>query len=360
MLLTVVSFILVMSVLVFVHELGHFLVAKRNGIIVDEFGLGFPPRIIKVGEWGGTVYSLNAIPFGGFVRLRGEDDPSDPRSFAAAPKLARTLTLLAGPFMNFVLAVLLFALLTGLTGVPDTEQTGALVIGVAPGSPAEQAGLQKGDRVLSIDDEPIANPQELMAATAARLGKSTSLRVARNGQTSSVVMVPRENPPAKEGALGINIGYAMKAASVPLALKQGVETTAQIVYLTFAFPISLVREGRPLGDAGFMGPVGIAVTTGEVVRSSLTLSSIQPLVWFMGLLSTALGVTNLLPIPGLDGGRLLFVIIEAVRRRRIEPSQEGIVHLIGFGLLLILVGVLTVREVSALLTGTFPSVLGVN
>jgi regulator of sigma E protease len=128
-----------------------------------------------------------------------------------------------------------------------------------------------------------------------------------------------------------------------------------VVYLTFQIPATMIREGRPISDAGFMGPVGIAATTGEVVRSAVAVSSVWPVLWFVGLLSIALGVTNLLPIPGLDGGRLLFVFVEAVRRKRIEPSQEGIVHLIGFGLLLLLVGVITVREVTALVNGTFPT-----
>jgi regulator of sigma E protease len=129
--------------------------------------------------------------------------------------------------------------------------------------------------------------------------------------------------------------------------------------MTFQIPATLIREGRPISDAGFMGPVGIAATTGEVVRSALAINSLRPILWFVGLLSVALGVTNLLPIPGLDGGRLLFVFVEAVRRKRVEPSQEGLVHLVGIGLLLLLVSLVTVREITALVNGTFPS-LGIH
>ncbi len=129
--------------------------------------------------------------------------------------------------------------------------------------------------------------------------------------------------------------------------------------MTFLVPARLIREGRPLGDAGVMGPVGIAATTGEVVRSSLAADTITPIVWFVALLSAALGITNLLPIPGLDGGRLLFVLLEAIRRKRIEPAREGIVHLVGIGMLLLLVGIVTVREVTSLVNGTFPT-LGIR
>jgi regulator of sigma E protease len=132
-----------------------------------------------------------------------------------------------------------------------------------------------------------------------------------------------------------------------------------VIYMTFAIPANLIRQGKPLGDAGFMGPVGIAATTGEVVRSAISIESIQPVLWFLALLSSALGITNLLPLPALDGGRLLFVVIETLRGRRVEPAREGMVHLIGFGLLLLLVGLLTVREIGSLLNGTFPT-LGIR
>ncbi len=139
--LTVISFLIVMSILVFVHELGHYLVAKRSKIVVEEFGFGYPPRVVKLFERDGTTYSINAIPFGGFVRLRGEDDPTLAGSFAAAPKLARAATLLAGATMNFLLAILLFAVLALMTGVPDASRPGAVVQVIAAGSPAEQGGL---------------------------------------------------------------------------------------------------------------------------------------------------------------------------------------------------------------------------
>jgi regulator of sigma E protease len=364
MILTVVSFLLVMSVVVFVHELGHFLVAKRNGIIVDEFGFGYPPRLIRLGERDGTVYSINAIPFGGFVRMRGEDDPSQPGSFASASKLARTLTLVAGAGMNFLLAIVLLAVLAFMTGVPDETRPGTLVKGIAAGSPAEQAGLQIGDRIVAAGGTPITGVEALQSHTASHAGQPVVYQVVRSGpdgveRTEEVTMTPRTNPPAQQGALGITIDVLTRSPKPWEAAWSAVSTTGQVIYLTFQIPATMIREGRPISDAGFMGPVGIAATTGEVVRSAVAVSSVGPVLWFVGLLSIALGITNLLPIPGLDGGRLLFVIVEAVRRKRIEPSQEGVVHLIGFALLLLLVGVITIREITALINGTFPT-MGIN
>jgi len=365
MVLTLLSFILVMGVVVFIHEFGHLLVAKRNGIIVEEFGFGFPPRVVKLFERGGTVYSLNAIPFGGFARMRGEDDPTDPGSFASASRGARAATLLAGPVMNFILAVVIFTILAFLQGVPDASKPGAVVNGIAPGSPAEQAGLRVDDRLIAADGQPLTSMADLQTYTSAHLGQPVVYTVVRTDpatggeQTLELTMTPRTNPPANQGALGVQIGIAIRPARPLEAVSAGVRALGNIIYLTFAIPANLIREGRPIADAGFMGPVGIAATTGEVVRSALAVESIQPVLSFVGLLSAALGLTNLLPLPALDGGRLLFIVIEALRRRRIEPAREGMVHLIGFGLLLLLVGLLTVREISSLINGTFPT-LGIR
>lgn len=358
--LTVVSFVLVMSVLVFVHELGHFLVARRNRIVVEEFGFGYPPRVLKLFEQGGTIFSLNAIPFGGFCKMRGEDNPSLPGSFAAASRWARLTTLLAGSGMNFLLSIVLFAVLAQLTGVPDPTRPGAVILQVVPGSPAEAAGLQIGDRLIAADDTPLRTIQDLQSYTRAHLGEPVRFRLvrpgadARNEQVLEMIITPRVNPPANEGALGVQIGNASRPAWVWESAWEGVKATATVVIVTFQVPATLLREGRPISEAGVMGPVGIAAATGEVVRVAQAAESVRPILWFVGLISAALAITNLLPIPALDGGRVLFLLIEVVRGKRIAPEREGLVHLIGFALLLVLVGLVTVREITALVTGTFP------
>lgn len=363
--LTVVSFILVMGVIVFVHELGHLVAAKRNGIIVEEFGLGFPPRLVKLFERGGTIYSLNAIPFGGFARMRGEDDPTDPGSFAAASRLGRITTLIAGPGMNFILAIILFAIASFGAGVPDARYPGAVITTVRPGSPAEAAQLRVGDRVISVNGQPVIASQDLIALTSATLDRPATYRLVRGdvqvgaAQEVEVVITPLSSRSREEGALGVGITEARRKPAIWQAAWAGVQETGRVIFMTFSVPATLIREGRPIGDAGFLGPVGIAATTGDVVAAAIDRQSIELVLWFMALLSTALGITNLLPLPALDGGRLLFIAVEVIRGRRVEPAREGMVHLIGFGLLLLLIGVLTVREISALINGTFPS-LGIR
>jgi regulator of sigma E protease len=363
MLVTVVSFLVVMSILVFVHELGHFLMAKRNKIIVEEFAFGFPPRLVKVAERGGTVYAINAIPFGGYVKMRGEDDPTDPGSFAAAPKRARTVVLLAGVVMNFLLAIILFSVVALMSGMPDSSRPGAVINEVAPGSPAAQAGLQAGDRITGADGLAFALPTDLQKYTRTHLGQAVAYAIVRTDratnttQTLDITMTPRTDPPTGQGALGISIGAAVRPATALEAVWAGVRSTGNVISMTFMVPATLIREGRPISDAGFMGPVGIAVTTGEVVRSAAARQTVEPVILFMALLSAALGITNLLPVPGLDGGRLLFVLLEAVRGKRVEPAQEGMVHLAGLGLLLLLVSLMTIKEISSLINGTFPSLI---
>jgi regulator of sigma E protease len=362
MALTVVFGVLVLGILVFAHELGHFIVAKRSHIIVDEFGLGFPPRLIKLGERNGTEYTINAIPFGGFCRMRGEDDPTEAGSFAAASKKARAATLFAGAGMNFLVAIILFSIVTASIGVPDLSKPGAVVQAVSPGSPAATAGLQPGDRIVAADGVTLATVTDLSQYTTAHAGHPVIYRIERpvaggGVQTLDVTMTARVNPPPSQGALGIAIASASRPATLPEAVWSGLRSTGGVIYATFEVPAMLIRQRKPIGDAGFMGPLGITVVTGEVVRSAA--GSASPLVGilqFMAFLSAALGITQLLPIPALDGGRLLFIAIEAIRRKRVAPAQEGMVHLIGFGLLLALIGVMTIHEIASLVTGTFPSI----
>lgn len=364
MLLTIVSFILVMGVIVFVHELGHLVAAKRSGIVVEEFGFGFPPRLIKLFERDGTVYSINAIPLGGFARMKGEDDPTEPGSFAAASRLARAVTLLAGPGMNFLLAIALFTVLALVEGVPDTSRPSTTVLDVLPGFPAAAAGLRPGDQLVAADGIPLNNNEDVIRYTSSRPNQPvvyTVLRKAkagRDGELLTFTIVPRPNEQG-QGKIGVSLGPPMRPASIFEAVGLGFTVTGRLIYLTFSIPANLIREGRPIADLGFMGPVGIAATTGDVVQEARNRGSLLILVNFVAVLSVALGLTNLLPIPALDGGRLLFIVAEVIRGRRVEPAREGLIHLIGFGLLLLLIAVLSVREISALLSGN-PVVPGLH
>ena len=201
--MTIIAFLLVFSLLVFVHELGHFTVAKLTGIRVEEFGFGYPPRLLTIARRGDTEYTLNAIPFGGFVRMLGEEDPSHPDSFASKNMLVRAADLLAGSLMNIVLAVLLFIGI-GLVGF-DIPTGSVAIVGVAPGSPAAGAGLQEGDTILSIDGLIVRNTYELSRHTTDRLGEEVTLSIKRGEDTMPVRLTPRREPPANEGAMGVVI-----------------------------------------------------------------------------------------------------------------------------------------------------------
>ena len=362
--LTFVSFILVMGVIVFVHEFGHLVAAKRNGIIVEEFGFGYPPRLIKLFERDGTVYSINAIPFGGFARMRGEDDPTQPGSFAAASRLGRAVTLLAGPLMNIALAIVLFAALALAQGLPDTSRPGTVVVGVVEDSAAAAGGIRTGDRFVAADGAAINSYDDITRFTASRAGQPVAYTIMRGerfgkgGQTLVFTVTPQPNEEG-QGKLGVYLGLPTRPAKIWEAAGAGFSSTWNIISATFTIPANLIREGKPLKDFGFVGPVGIAVTTGSVVRQASSEGSLAILIQFIAILSTALGLTNLLPLPALDGGRLMFVLLETIRRRRIEPAHEGLVHLIGFGLLLVLVALLSVREIAAVINGTFPA-LGIR
>ncbi|MFN8453138.1 MAG: RIP metalloprotease RseP [Anaerolineae bacterium] len=527
------AFIIILSILVFVHELGHFVVAKWAGITVEEFAIGFPPRAVKLWqdegsitldghefvigrninvprsiqpgaqvyaetgidakgrpavtklEWVGlpqgqkeeksgsearlfnvfsrsnkavtpdnrptvtvdavtrpTEYSLNWIPFGGYVRMVGEEDPTAPGSFASKSKKARFAVLAAGSLMNLVAAVLFFTL-TSMSGVPQTR-VGTFVANVMPDSPASQARLQPGDLITGADDTQFSYEGDLVNYIETKKGSEVTLHIERNGQPVEAMVTPRNNPPQGQGALGIVIqpakvalttkiaeitpdGPAAKAglqegdhllavddselkyendllkyveqtngavmtlrysrnneektatltpvaqATTPegklgltlvhdldsklmyypfgTALSRGLVDTARYVGLTFYVPIAIFQRVLPLEAARPTGPVGIYQQTGSVVEAAISLNWWFPVLWWMAILSTALAVTNLLPLPALDGGRILFVIIEAIRGKRVAPEKEGAIHFIGLAFLLTLMLVISYYDISSPIQG---------
>lgn len=345
-LLQAIAFILLLGVMIFVHELGHFFTAKKAGIKVEEFGFGYPPRVFAVRR-GETEYSLNLIPLGGFVKLLGEEDPSEPRSFARAPKRWRVLVLIAGSAMNILLAILLFAG-SYLTGSPVPDFSKIRIDGVAPNSPAAQAGFQPNDLVVSVNGRPVENPTTLQEETraTAQADQTMSVVLNRSGQNVTVEAKPRSNPPPGEGALGIRLGYPTKESVGPVeALWLGTRETFGVITATFVVPFLALRGDVPAEVARPTGPWGIAGIVGQATEASVQSGWVFPLFRIGGLLGAALGIANLLPIPGLDGGRLVFILIEAIRGRRVSPEREGLVHLVGLGVLISLVVLITYYDI---------------
>jgi regulator of sigma E protease len=333
---TILEFIAVLAVLILVHELGHFIAARIFKVEVEEFGIGYPPRIVTLFERGGTKYSLNWLPFGGFVRMKGQDDPSEPGSFAAANPWARIAILLAGPVMNLLVAVVIYTLIISIIGVPDT--TRVQVLEVAENSPAEQSGMLAGDIILEINGEEINGQDELTQVIQSYLGKSITITYERDGEIGELVTTPRENPPPNEGAVGIIITHPTQAINPASAVPGAFVATYEHSKALLGFAGKLVTGNVPPEEGRLMGLKGM-YDFYEDTRESEPIAGIPPVInvlSFIVNITISFGILNLLPIPALDGGRILFALPEALFKKRIPPKYESVINLVSFALLLLL------------------------
>ena len=347
MLTTVGIFIGILVGLILAHEFGHFITAKAFRVEVKEFGLGFPPRIIgrKRGE---TIYSLNAIPLGGFTKLAGEEDPEAPRSLAGKPTGIRVLVLSAGSLMNLLAPLVLFTI---AFMIPHDVGIGQVMVEeVAPNSPAATTGIEDGDTILSINDRPVKNTGDLQRYIQLNLGREMEITVTHDDLSrESFRLAPRWRPPEGEGAIGITvrtIDATVVRQSEPAwrAASLGVSTCVETFVLFKNGVLSMITGATPLE---VRGPVGIAEMTGEVARAGLS-----PLLEFAAFLSINLGLINIFPLPALDGGRIAFVLLEKVRGgKRIPPKTEGLIHLIGFALLIGVIIAITYTDITRIISG---------
>ncbi len=327
-----VLFVVVLAVLILGHELGHFLAAKSTGVKVEEFGFGFPPRLATLFRFRGTQFTLNAIPLGGFVRPAGEDDPDVPGGLASAPKRVRTIVLLAGPVANVLLAFLAFTFAYKYAA-PDPSRV--IITTVDSGSPAAQAGLQTDDLIVAADGQTVDGFDTLQTIVNNHLGQPINLILQRNGETVEAKLVPRTNPPPDEGPIGVTLGNPSKPEPLGAAVRLGWDSTATQVGMIVRLPARLMEGQIQPSQArvsGLKGMYDMLAWAGRIDRNTqrpfLTLNLI-------GVISIGLAIANLLPFPALDGGRLMFVLFEAVAGRRISPRYEGLAHAIGFAVLLI-------------------------
>jgi regulator of sigma E protease len=347
MLITILSFLGVLAVIIIAHELGHFATAKMFGVKVEEFGVGFPPRLLSIRR-GETVYSLNAIPLGGFTKMAGEEDPRVVRSLASKGVGPRLIIMSAGSLMNALLPLLLFSI---AFMVPHDVVTGQVVVGeVAPASPAAEAGILPGDTVLSINDKSVNNINDLQRDTQLNLGTEVTLLIRRTDSTTETVdLIPRWKPPEGQGAIGVRIELINPVVArqhYPFwkAIPMGVIECVETFVLFKNGVISMIIGSAP---AAVAGPVGIAQITGEVAKAG-----ISPLLEFAAFLSINLALINLFPLPALDGGRIVFVLLEWVRRgKRIAPKTEGMIHMIGFMLLMMAIMLVTYQDIIRIVSG---------
>jgi len=371
---TVIIFLAILAVLVLSHEFGHFVVARRSGMKVYEFGFGFPPRLFGVQKingkwrwvWGNknkqneteapeeenrTLYSFNLIPLGGFVRIKGEDgNEAGPDSFSAQKPWKRAITLAAGVAMNVVVATVMLSV-GFMIGIPQSaedlpadkvQDRHIEILQVMKDKPADLAGLKAGDAIIKLDN--LENPRltEMQNYVNEHKDQNISVSVKRGDQIIEKKIKPFVYADTGKGGLGVAI-LEVGIVHYPWykAIWYGILTTGfyiKEIFVSFYLLISGLFAGRAVGES-LSGPVGIAVMTGQVARLGFAY-----LLNFTALLSLNLAILNILPIPALDGGRLLFLLISKIKKKPITPKYEQVAHTIGFMVLMLLVLVVTIKD----------------
>lgn len=347
-LLLILEVVIIIGVLIFFHELGHFLAARAVGVPIEEFGFGYPPRLAKIAEWQGTEITLNWIPFGGFVRPKGETDETVVDGMAAAPAWKRVVIAVSGPLMNFVIGIILLVVIYSAMGIPASDQ--AMITQVAPGSPAMEVGLLPGDIVTSIDGQPIEDIDQMISIVAERAGNPITISVTRGEAVETLTLTPRLDPPPGEGAIGVGLSNPLEPTPLLESTGYAFEATGFIIQETILLPVRLARGSvdpalaRPVGYKGIYDIYSQAV---EMDQES-DLATAEPLPVFtlsiIANITIALGITNLLPIPALDGGRILFALPEMFTGKRIPQEWENAVNTVSFLLLILLMVVVTVLD----------------
>ncbi len=355
--MTILIFFIVLSVLVLVHEYGHYITAKRAGAKVEEFGFGFPPKIFSFTK-NGTLFSVNAIPFGGFVKIFGEsgEPKNEAGSFTSLKVSQRAKIISAGVVMNVVLAFLLLSWgnLIGRPAVITAENEYLAqniqiqIVNVAENSPASRAGLKGGDVVKSAGfngaEKSFSDVAEFRNFVEGVAGREVTMNIERGGESLSLNLTPRVNPPAEEGALGVAlVKTGLIKSPWYLFLWQGLKDTmfmiGVIASALFLFFKTLILEGRVMGEIA--GPIGIAFLTGEAYQMGLSY-----LINLVAILSINLAILNILPFPALDGGRLVFLAVEKIKGSPLSHKFENAVNAAGFALLLALMVFVTWQDIA--------------
>ena len=375
--ITILIFLAVLSVLVFVHEFGHFWVARRLGVKAEEFGFGFPPRIAgfyktQEGKWkmvrgnkevedaGDTIYSVNWIPLGGFVKIKGEDGSGEQEadSFANKKICKRASILSAGVIMNVVLAMFLFALgfmiglpqaVEGLGDKAHVEDKKIQIGQVAPDAPADKAGIKAGDILVGVNGRKFESAEELISFTQGKTGQELNYKIKRGDETMTKEVTPVTLEETGDPGIGI-MPVSTGLVSYPwyLAIWEGIKTALWLVWAIIVALIGFIKSsimGESVG-AAVGGPVRIASMVGQYAEMGFVY-----LLQLTSLLSVNLAIINFLPIPALDGGRVLFLAIEKIKGSPVRKEVEAVAHNIGFLLLILLILLVTFNDVINLTGG---------
>lgn len=343
--MTILLTVIVLGVLIFVHELGHFLTARAIGIPVYEFALGFGPKLISR-QRNGVDYSLRLIPLGGFVRMAGEEpgDNQDPNGYSHRTPLEKIAVSVAGPIMNLFLGLLIFVYSYAFIGLPTA--TNEPVIGrVMESEPAAVAGVLPGDRVLAIDGEPIATWEQITAQMSTKEpGKPIVLTLQRQSETINLEMVPKPNASTGNPAIGVMGQVVYEKQGIIKSISFGFQQTFFLTGAMLSGLWTVISGGASAGDLA--GPVGITMMVGEASQYGAIF-----LMSFIAFLSINLGILNLLPIPALDGARVVFALAELLRRKPIDPEKEGFIHWLGFMFLMLIIVFVTYNDILRIIKG---------
>jgi len=341
-----IIFVIALSVLVLVHEFGHFFIARKTGVKVEEFGLGLPPRIIGK-KFGDTIYSINLLPIGGFCRLYGEDGEGKGKdAFNHKKPWQKLLIVLGGVLMNLVLAVTIFTIVYSITGIPKiTDQVKILT--VVENSPAASVGLKTGDWIQKIEDKEIKTADELTTEVGKYKGKNVKIQISNDKIQNKIIDINvRENPPEGEGSMGVAISNT-EMVKIPwyrldLSIKAGFEEAyywGKIIASGVGQMIGGLLTGNPPKDVS--GPIGMYEATSAIKQNQGLLAVIH----FFGIVSVNLAIVNILPFPALDGGRIIFVLYEMITRKKPNQKVEIIANNLGMILLLGLILLITIGDI---------------
>lgn len=343
--MTIFLTVVILGILIFIHELGHFLTARFIGIPIYEFSLGFGYKLLSYTK-NGVQYSLRLIPLGGFVSMAGLDpgDNENPHGYSRRTPLEKIAVSIAGPLMNILLGLLIFIYSFAFIGLP--QPSNEPVIGqVISGEPAAEAGVLAGDRVLAINGLKIESWEHItgqLGKTAP--GQAVTLTLERGGEIHDLTMVPRENASTGVPAIGVLGQFYYEKQGILTSISSGFKQTFLFTGLLFGGLWTIISGGASAGDLA--GPVGITMMVGEAAQFGSIV-----LLGFIAFLSINLGVLNLLPIPALDGSRIVFALVEIIRRKPIEPEREGFIHWIGFLFLMLIIVFVTYNDIIRLVKG---------
>ncbi|MGB9792710.1 MAG: RIP metalloprotease RseP [Thermacetogeniaceae bacterium] len=335
--------LIILGFLIVVHELGHFVVAKIVGIHVDEFSIGFGPKLISIKSTKDqTMYSLRLFPLGGYVKMAGME-PDDERidGFNKKPLKARFAVVSAGSITNFFVAIVLFIIVFSVIGIP-IPSTANVVGDVIPGSPADKAGLRAGDRILRVNDIDTPTWNDIATKIHYSDGRKINLMIERNGRERFIEVTPQYNPKTQTSQIGIKQVIKWEKQSFTRAVMLGLERAFGFSKLILVGIYGMITGSIPPNE--ITGPVGITQMIGDAAREGLGY-----LLSFTAILGINLAIVNLLPIPSLDGSRLLFLCIEGIRGKPIDPQKENLIHLIGLALLMVLFLLITYNDILRLI-----------